>query len=151
MDPWRLADPLWPVLRRVMDLHGRVYKATDGRIGRRVLPGILPVLLLDHVGARSGTHRTTPLLYVEDGRDLVIIASKGGYEKHPAWYHNLRAHPNTTVQVGRRRHAVHAREATDEERPRLWDKAVAGYRPYRDYAARTSRRIPIIVLEPRAG
>ena len=73
------------------------------------------------------------------------------YEKHPAWYQNLRAHPDTTVQIGRKRRAVHAREATEEERPRLWENAVAGYRPYRDYAARTSRRIPIIVLEPRAG
>jgi deazaflavin-dependent oxidoreductase (nitroreductase family) len=94
--------------------------------------------------------RTAPLLYVADGQNLVIIASKGGYPKHPAWFHNLRANPDTTVQVGRERRAVRARVATDEERPRLWKKAVASYKGYDDYQARSKgRTIPIVVLEPR--
>jgi deazaflavin-dependent oxidoreductase (nitroreductase family) len=105
--------------------------------------------LLDHVGARSGIHRTSPLQYVKDGENVVVIASKGGYSKHPAWFHNLMANPDTTVQIGPERRAVHAREAKPEELDRLWDKAVAIYRPYEDYRARAGREIPLIVLEPR--
>jgi deazaflavin-dependent oxidoreductase (nitroreductase family) len=108
------------------------------------------MLLLDHVGARSGIRRTTPLLYVADGEDLVVVASKGGYPKHPAWFHNLRAHPETSVQVGREKRDVRARVATDAERPRLWKQAVASYKGYEDYQERSKgRTIPIVVLEPR--
>jgi deazaflavin-dependent oxidoreductase (nitroreductase family) len=107
------------------------------------------MLLLDHVGAKSGTRRTTPLVYVEDGADVVIVASKGGHPKHPAWFHNLRANPETTVQIGAERRPVRARVATAEERPRLWKKAVATYRGYRGYQERTEREIPLVVLERR--
>jgi deazaflavin-dependent oxidoreductase (nitroreductase family) len=107
------------------------------------------MLLLDHVGARSGTKRTSPLLYVRDGEDLVIVASKGGFPKHPAWYHNLIANPNTTVQVGSEKLPVHARVAKPEEREKLWKLAVAGYGGYEDYKARTDREIPLVVLERR--
>lgn len=107
------------------------------------------MLLLEHVGARSGTRRTLPLLYVEDGADLVIVASKGGFPRHPAWFHNLTANPDTFVQVGSERRPVHARVATAEERPRLWQKAVAAYGGYEDYRARARREIPLVVLEPR--
>ena len=143
-----LADRAWPALTRVMGLHTAAYRATGGVIGHRI-PGLPPMLLLDHTGAKSGTRRTTPLLYLRDGRDLVIVASKGGYDKHPAWLHNLRAHPETTVQIGRERVAVRAREATEGERPRLWPKAVATYSSYQDYQDRTERRIPLVILEPR--
>ncbi len=101
------ADRLWPVLNRLMKGHTAVYRATGGLVGHR-FPGAPPMLLLDHVGAKSGTRRTTPLVYVDDGEDIVIVASKGGHPKHPAWYHNLRAHPETTVQVGSKRRAVRA-------------------------------------------
>lgn len=107
------------------------------------------MLLLDHVGARSGTRRTSPLLYVEDGEDLVVVASKGGYPKHPAWLHNLRANPDTTVQIGDERRAVHARVATPAERQRLWPEAVAAYGGYAEYQRRTEREIPLVILEPR--
>jgi len=132
-----------------MGAHTFLYRRTGGRLGHKI-PGLQGrMLLLDHVGARSGIHRTSPLQYVEDGNDLVVIASKGGYEKNPAWYYNLKANPDTTVQVGSEYRAVHAREAKPEERDRLWDKAVAIYRPYEDYKARAGRQIPLIVLEPR--
>jgi deazaflavin-dependent oxidoreductase (nitroreductase family) len=108
------------------------------------------MLLLDHVGAKSGTTRTCPLLYIGDGENVVIIASKGGYPKHPAWYHNLTANPDTEVQVGRERRAVHARLATEEERERLWPQAVRVWSGYADYQARSKgREIPMVVLEPR--
>jgi F420H(2)-dependent quinone reductase len=108
------------------------------------------MLLLDHVGAKSGVERTTPLLYVRDGGDVVIVASKGGFPKHPAWYHNLLANPDTTVQIGSEHRPVHARVATTEERDRLWKMAVRAYHGYEDYAIRSKgREIPLVVLEPR--
>ena len=88
-----LADRSWPVLRRLMEGHTRIYRATGGLVGHR-FPGAQPMLLLDHVGAKSGARRTTPLVYVDDGPDVVLVASKGGHPKDPAWYHNLRAHPD---------------------------------------------------------
>jgi deazaflavin-dependent oxidoreductase (nitroreductase family) len=149
VDVMSLADRSWPVLRRVMGGHTWVYRATGGRIGHR-FPGMGQMLLLDHVGARSGKRRTTPLIYVEDGRDVVVVASKGGHPRHPAWYHNLLAHPDTTVQIGRERRAVHARVAPAGERARLWPKAVATYRNYDTYQERAARDIPLVILEPRS-
>jgi deazaflavin-dependent oxidoreductase (nitroreductase family) len=108
------------------------------------------MLLLDHVGAKSGTKRTAPLLYFADGENVVLVASKGGFPKHPAWYHNLVAHPDTEVQIGSERRRVHARVATPAERERLWPQAVRMYGGYEDYAARSKgREIPLVVLEPR--
>jgi F420H(2)-dependent quinone reductase len=132
-----------------MGVHTFLYRRTGGRLGHRI-PGLRGrMLLLDHVGAKSGIGRTSPLQYVEDGDNVVVIASKGGFPKHPAWFHNLMANPDTTVQVGSERRAVHARLAEPEERNRLWAKAVKIYRPYEDYRARAGREIPIVVLEPR--
>lgn len=131
-------------------LHTFLYRRTGGRIGHDI-PGVRGrMLLLDHVGAKSGTKRTAPLLYVPDGENVVIVASKGGFPKHPAWFHNLKANPDTTVQVGGERRAVRARVATPEERERLWPEAVRMYHGYEDYQARSKgREIPLVVLEPR--
>ena len=133
-----------------MGLHTALYKASGGRLGH-TLPGVPGrMLLLDHVGAKSGTKRTSPLLYVKDGEDVVVVASKGGFPKHPAWYHNLIANPDTTVQIGSEHLRVHARVAKPEERERLWALAVKAYRGYEDYQARSKgREIPLIILEPR--
>jgi deazaflavin-dependent oxidoreductase (nitroreductase family) len=108
------------------------------------------MLLLDHVGAKSGAARTTPLAYLMDGDDIVIVASKGGDPKHPSWYHNLLAHPDTVVQIGSDRRAVHARTATAAERERLWPQVVAMYDGYAGYQRRTEREIPLVILEPRS-
>lgn len=109
------------------------------------------MLLLDHIGARSGKVRTTPLAYLADGEDVVLVASKGGHPRNPAWFHNLMANPDTTIQVGSERRAVHARLATAKERERLWPEVVTLYSGYRDYQERTDRQIPLVVLEPRGG
>ncbi len=143
----RLADRSWPLLRRLMAGHVAAYRATGGLIGRRFL-GFGPVLLLDHVGAKSGKRRTTPLLYARDSDSFVIVASKGGHPRNPAWYHNLLAHPQTSIQVGRERLRVRARPAQANERERLWSLAVSVYPTYEAYRRRTDREIPIIVLEP---
>jgi deazaflavin-dependent oxidoreductase (nitroreductase family) len=131
-----------------MDLHVELYRRTRGLIGHRV-PRVPPMLLLDHVGARSGRRRTSALAYVRDGDSYVVVGSKGGHPRHPGWFHNLRAHPDTTIQVGGRRLAVHAREATQEERARLWPRAVQAWGPYESYQRRTRRQIPLVILEPR--
>jgi F420H(2)-dependent quinone reductase len=144
----KLADRSWPVLHRLMAGHAAVYKASGGMVGHR-LPFLPPILVLDHVGAKSGQKRSSALLYVEDGDDVAIIASKGGFPKHPAWYHNLKANPDTTVQIGRERRDVHARVANPEERARIWPKAVKAYKGYADYQERTPREIPVVILERR--
>jgi F420H(2)-dependent quinone reductase len=149
MDYLDLADRSWPLLHRAMGLHTLAYRATGGVIGHRI-PGLgAPILLLDHVGAKSGSVRTSPLLYIQDGENVAVIASKGGHPRHPAWFHNLRANPEASVQVGSKRRGVRARLATGEERERLWRRAVEAYPPYADYQARTDREIPVVVLEPR--
>jgi len=107
------------------------------------------MLLLDHVGAKSGVKRTMPLAYANDGEDLVLVASKGGHPKNPAWFYNLKANPDTTVQVGREKRRVRARVAAPEERARLWAKADAEWSDFKTYRARTDREIPLVVLEPR--
>lgn len=133
-----------------MGVHTQVYRLTGGLIGHRFL-GSPPVLLLDHVGARSGTRRTTPLLYVDDPPNVVIVASKGGYSRHPAWYHNLRAHPDARVQIGSEHRRVRARVASAAERRRLWPMAVDAYSGYEGYQRRTDREIPLMILEPQPG
>jgi deazaflavin-dependent oxidoreductase (nitroreductase family) len=144
----RYADPLWPLTNRLAGAHAYLYRRTGGRLGARVPGGRGRMLLLDHVGARSGVLRTSPLLYVPDGENLVLVASKGGFPRHPAWFHNLRANPVTYAQVGPERRRVRARPATADERERLWGLAVAVWPGYEDYRARTEREIPLVILEP---
>ena len=133
----------------------RVFRLTNGRIGStwRVGAGFrkpVPVLLLEHLGRKSGKVFTAPLLYLENGADLVIVASQGGLPKNPQWYANLVAHPETFVHLpkekGRR---VRARVATDEERAELWPRLVELYADFAKYAAWADRKIPVVVLEPR--
>ena len=107
------------------------------------------MLLLEHVGARSATKRTTPLVYVTDGDNVVIVASKGGHPRHPAWFHNLRSHPAAEVQIGPERRAVLGRIATPGERARLWPKVVEAYAGFDVYQGRTERELPLVVLAPR--
>ena len=148
VDYMKLADHGWPILRRLTRVHTTVYRLTNGYVSHRSL-GAPPTLLLDHVGAKSGIERTTPLAYLDDGRNVVLIASKGGHPRNPAWFHNLLADPETTVQIGSERRAVRARVATPEERARLWRKAVKAYSGYEGYQELTGREIPVVILEPR--
>jgi F420H(2)-dependent quinone reductase len=148
VDYLSLADRNWPILRRLMGGHTTAYRLSHGLIGHR-FPGAPPMLLLDHVGARSGVKRTSPLVYGRDGDDLVLVASKGGYPKNPAWLHNLRANPETRVQVGSQVRNVRARVAEGDERERLWKLMVDVYPGYDGYRKRTEREIPVVVLEPR--
>jgi deazaflavin-dependent oxidoreductase (nitroreductase family) len=139
----------WGLLARVAGGHAGIYRATNGLVGHR-FPGSPSMLLLDHVGAKSGTLRTSPLVYARDGVDFVLVASKGGYPKSPGWFHNLKANPDTTIQVGSKRLAVHARVADPDERKRLWPVVVKVYGGYEDYQRRTEREIPLVILEPKS-
>ena len=127
-------------------LHRRIYRLTGGKVGGRIAN--MPVLLLTTTGRRSGKPRTQPLAYTRAGDGYAIIASKGGAAQHPLWYLNLRANPLAEVTVGRVTQKVRAREAEGEERERLWRQLADIYSGYDKYARKTSRRIPVMVLEP---
>jgi deazaflavin-dependent oxidoreductase (nitroreductase family) len=125
--------------------HVRRYRETGGEVGH-IWNGV-PALLLTTTGRRTGEQRTTPLIYGRDGDAYVVVASKGGHPQHPAWYLNLTADPEVELQVKDEVFAARARTATAEERPRLWQQMAGIWPAYDDYAAKTTREIPIVVLE----
>jgi deazaflavin-dependent oxidoreductase (nitroreductase family) len=137
----------WKAFGAMAKANTWIYRRTGGKVGGRM--GRAPILLLHHVGAKSGTKRVTPLLHLPDGERVVIVASKGGVQKNPAWFHNLKAHPETEVEIGRERRPVRARVAEGEEREGLWRRLVEIYPNYAEYQRNTDRRIPVVVLEPR--
>ena len=133
--------------RTLTRVHVRLYELSGGSLGGRM--GKAPVLLLHTTGRRSGRRRTTPLLYLADDDHLIVVASNGGSPRHPAWYLNLQANPESAVQVRRERRPVQARDATPDERERYWPQLLAIYKWYASYERKTSRRIPVVVLERR--
>lgn len=137
--------------RRSTKIHVALYRRSGGRMGGH-LPGWpeAQIVLVDHKGAKSGVVRTSPLMYHKEGDTVAVAASKAGQPTHPAWFHNLKANPDTTIQIGSVVRAVHARVATDEERDRLWPMFVAFYPGYEFFQSHAKgRRIPIVILEPR--
>jgi deazaflavin-dependent oxidoreductase (nitroreductase family) len=108
----------------------------------------MPLLLLHHVGAKSGTWRIAPLVYLADGDRYVIFASKGGAPEHPSWFHNLKAHPQTKVEVGTEIFDVVASEATGDERHELYARQSDLAPQFADYQSKTTRQIPVVVLTP---
>jgi deazaflavin-dependent oxidoreductase (nitroreductase family) len=143
------------VIKHLSRVQVRVFRLTNGRVGSRWRIGAgfrkpVPTLLLDHVGRTSGRTFTTPLLYLEDGPDLVLVASQGGLPKNPQWYPNLLAHSDTTVRLrGEGSRPVRARPAEAAERAQLWPRLVELYADFDKYARWTEREIPVVVLEPR--
>ncbi|WP_020636301.1 nitroreductase/quinone reductase family protein [Amycolatopsis alba] len=133
----------------------KIFELTNGRVGAtwRVGAGFrkpVPTLLLEHRGRKSGRRFTTPLLYLRHHEDLVIVASQGGLPRHPQWYFNLIAHPETRVHLkGHRGLPVTARVASAEERRDLWPLLVGLYADFAKYQAWTEREIPVVVLTPR--
>ena len=132
---------IWQLVGRV---HGAIYRASGGRVGAR-LAGI-PMLLLTTVGRRSGHRRTLPLAYLADGDDLVVVASNGGSDRHPAWWLNLQRNPEAEVQLAAERWRVNAQLATPEERARLWPELVRGNPAWGSYEKKTAREIPVVIL-----
>jgi deazaflavin-dependent oxidoreductase (nitroreductase family) len=125
------------------------FRAHEGKVGGPFEGA--PMVLLHTTGRRSGTERVNPLVYWPQGDQMVIFASKGGAPTHPDWYRNLMAQPDTTVEVGTDTVAVHARELEGDEYRDLWDRITAAIPGLAEYQAKTSRRIPLIMLERRDG
>lgn len=123
-----------------------LYRATGGVIGGRF--GKADILLLTTTGRKSGRRRTTPLLYIKDGDDFVLIASNAGDDRNPGWWVNLKADPRGRVQIGWAKTDVRARQATAEEKARLWPRIIDVYPGYDEYTTRTTREIPVVILTP---
>ena len=121
------------------------YRATGGQVTGQFAGA--PLLLLTTTGAKSGQPRTTPLAYTTDGDRLVVIASKGGAPTHPDWYHNLLAHSEGVVELGRERFPARAIVAEGDARDRLYDRMAAQMPGFAEYQQNTTRRIPVVVLE----
>jgi deazaflavin-dependent oxidoreductase (nitroreductase family) len=133
--------------------HVALYKKTDGAEGHFVDFGRadmsnVPCLLLETTGRKSHTAQTTPLIYGKDGKGFVIVASKGGAPAHPAWFLNLSDNAEVRFQVGNKKYRGVARSAPNPERGRLYTMMTGIYPPYREYQEKTTREIPVVVLEP---
>jgi len=120
------------------------FRANGGNVGGRFTDKTL--LLLHTIGRNSGEERINPLAYVRDGDRFVIVSSKGGADVHPDWYYNLIANPNVTIEVGTDSFQVHAKEAQEPERTRLYEKMVEMMSAFADYRQKTSRIIPVFIL-----
>jgi len=120
------------------------FRANGGKLGGPFEGA--PMVLLTTTGAKSGIRRTTPLAYLPDGERIVVFASKAGAPTNPDWYHNLRAHPEVTVEVGAETRQLRASEAEGEERDRLYAEQARRMPGFADYQAKTSRVIPVIAL-----
>jgi len=123
-----------------------VYRITGGRVPSRM--GALPVMLLTTTGFKSGRQRTNPVLYFIDGANLVTAASAGGSDKNPVWLTNLVHNPVAVLTIRRERRVVLAREATPEERDRLWPLLTERFRGYENYSKKTKRLIPVVIFSP---
>ncbi len=135
-------------LKAMNSLHQAVLKLTGGRLGWQAGP--MPVLELTTTGRKSGRPRTVLLTSpVQEGDTVVIVASRGGDDHHPAWFLNLRDHPEVEIAfAGKPKQRMHARIATPEERAELWPRVTATYKGYAGYQKKTEREIPLVLLEP---
>lgn len=139
----------WTIINLGSHIDSWLIRASGGGINTTFA---WPCLLLVTKGAKTGRTRTTPLVYVRDGENLVLIASKGGNPKHPAWYLNLKANPEVEVFIDGKTGRYTARDTEGEEREKLWNKAVGVYSGYEKYRKRAGgRSIPVVVLEPGRG
>ncbi|UXY31447.1 nitroreductase family deazaflavin-dependent oxidoreductase [Streptomyces sp. HUAS TT20] len=125
-----------------------LYESSGGTKGTTLMDTGLPVILLTTLGARSGKIRKTPLMRVEHDGRYAVVASQGGAPKHPVWYFNVKSEPHVELQDGPVKRDMTARELTGDEKTVWWDRAVAAYPPYAEYQKKTSRTIPVFLLEP---
>jgi deazaflavin-dependent oxidoreductase (nitroreductase family) len=124
------------------------FRANEGKVGGPFEGA--PMILVHHIGARSGTERVTPLVYFPDADRMLIVASKAGAPTNPDWYHNLRANPRVTVEVGTETFPVEVSEVEGPDRDEVWERIVARMPGFGEYQQRTSRRIPVLALRRAA-
>jgi deazaflavin-dependent oxidoreductase (nitroreductase family) len=124
-----------------------LYESTGGTQGNTFRDTGLPIVIVTNRGAVSGKLHKTPVMRVEHGGRYAVVASRGGAPEHPRWYYNIRANPLVELQDGPHKHDMIAREITGDERGQWWERAVAAYPPYAEYARKTERLIPVFVLE----
>lgn len=150
-----MAQPMSATEQRVLSritrvfgpVHTFIYRISGGRLGARFSNGA-PVVLLTTRGRKSGEPRTAPLIYLKDGDRIIVVASKGGFPTHPAWYLNLEANPDVEAQLGSNVTKMRARTASAEEKAGYWPRLCELYPRYQDYQNRTDRPIPVVILEP---
>jgi deazaflavin-dependent oxidoreductase (nitroreductase family) len=136
-----------PALRMFWRIHRRILQASRGRLGQRMGPG--KQLLLITVGRKSGAPRPVALTYLEDGGRWIVVASNAGDDRDPTWWLNLAAQPRAEVMIGGRTVPIVAREVPDPERETLYQRFIDDVdRNYAEYRTRTTRRIPVVALEP---
>src|SRR5579862_6353963 len=128
-----------------------LYEGSGGTQGLTLRETGLPVVIVTNLGAKSGKVHKTPVMRVEHGGRYAMVASKGGAPEHPLWYYNVRANPLVELQDGPHKQDMVAREISGAERAEWWQRAVAAYPPYAEYQQKTTREIPVFVLEPAAG
>jgi F420H(2)-dependent quinone reductase len=145
--PKRLNDPRAEFFIKWMArVNTWIYKRTNGRLGGTIQKA--PVALLTTTGRKTGEPRVSPLIFVRDGDRVVLVASRGGSDKHPLWYLNLKADPKVSVQIKDEVLHLRARDASAEERAEYWPKLAAKYPPLDDYKTWTDRVIPLVICDP---
>jgi deazaflavin-dependent oxidoreductase (nitroreductase family) len=140
------------IIKAMSVAHARIFRATGGQLGKKwrigsALRKSVPVCLMTTIGRRSGQPRTIPLVYLEDGDRIIVVASQGGLPSNPQWYGNLQANPQVQVRIGRRTRQMSARAANADERAALWPRLVEMYADFASYASWTEREIPVVICE----
>ena len=150
-EPRPIPSRMVPLVKWLMRVMSRtqvwVYRVSRGKLASTFRGA--PVCLLTMTGRKTGRRRTLPLIYVTHGDDVLLVASQGGLDIHPLWYHNLVANPDVEVQVAGEKRPLRARRATPEEKQQLWPAMVAVYPDFDQYQARTERDIPLMICSPR--
>jgi len=140
------------IIKTMSKVNVAIYRWTGGFLGSKwrvgsAFPWGIPVLLLTTIGRKSGQPRTAPLLFIENGDQVIVVGSQGGLPNDPLWYRNLQANPECEVQIKRHKTKMKARTASPEERQTLWPKLVAHYADFASYQSWTDRVIPVVILE----
>ncbi|MCX5043290.1 nitroreductase family deazaflavin-dependent oxidoreductase [Aldersonia sp. NBC_00410] len=140
------------IIKIMSQVNTRLYRATGGRLGSKwrvgsAFPWGVPVLLLTTIGRKTSEKRISPLLFIQDGPRVVVVASQGGLPKNPAWFYNIRSNPNVTVQIKSNVRQMTAHVADAEERAEVWPKLVAMYPDFDKYQSWTDRQIPVVICE----
>lgn len=142
-----MVNPKDVVARLVTGFHQAVFRVSNGRVGNKGFG--MPVVMLTTTGRKSGKRRTTMLTSpTQDGEGIVLVASYGGDDRHPAWFLNLRDNPEVEVTMRGQTRPMRARVASSQEKAELWPRVVAAYRGYGQYQKRTERDIPLVIVEP---